>query len=1115
MKHLRKMLGTFLMAIAIFVLVPTLTTKAEGLTGLQPSADGKWYYFVDGDVNYNFTGLVYDEVVGWWLVRDGVVDFDYTGLWNDPNCGWWLISGGTVAFDYTGLWNDPNCGWWLISGGTVAFDYTGLWGDVAYGWWYVEKGTVAFWYTGLAANDIGTWYCTGGMLDFGYTGMVTVNGIQYNVANGFVTGTVNDGTVEPGNGDVYKPGEKLSGKITGGVVLIVSNENPEYALTAVEDPLAAGQCNLVMSKLTGDESQKFLVAYDSDNDIYSFLSMKYANVEGNNADNKWVINAPNSGWAADTAGNADNVNVVAVGHGNFQNGSWVMDEVASGEYTLRCWRPGDQGALGYTVMAYMGIAGQLTEGVNVQACANGGKMLTFNLVSPYSQTLASGTYRIGLADDNGKLFAMDGASVKDLARLVAVNKTGSTEQLFDIICTDSVKGLYMIRNHNSRKYLNLVNGSIDIGAGIEQIEWTEGDAAARLWYIQARGNNTYSLINHNSNQVLTVTGNTVTQGLGNDTNSQKFVFEVQETGNEAIASGVYSTENTYYRFSHIGSGVYNVYSITKGGYCTVSENSIAITTTDTGIGSKWKVTETSGKYVVQSLANNMYLNKEGELTATAEELLLTDASDSITNYAMRYDLSTLEYLKGTDYSNVQILKRLNAMNLKAEDLLDPIPKMNQIEQEVKDALSALPTNYVSFNGTTVKELNEFMQDNMGKIVQLTQDIQVKPMPLGDGNYDEGQIRIPSNVILDGNGYRLVQACADTDLTNVGIVFRYNDKRNNSALTTSSYCGVWNLTSEIPYKGCTLETVGADYISIQGNNFTNAKISAILMSKNFGETKYGVISGNILSTPDGGDTLGVHGDSNMLIIEGNTITNSGEYGLMLSYLNEDIVERVEDEIGGPHDILVRNNFISGANACAMYCLGTYQVYITDNELCNSQLEGICFDSGCIGNYFYNNEVHHTSLSGGLPGVSVDNGIYNIIDNNQVYDNDCVGIKIVRAGYGTIVVNNLCANNNHGSANGSKSNIGISIEVKELGENESHLIDVLDVFGSDSNVVYNNTILGGHYRSVAISEALKRGAQTYNNRNNVVKYNKFLDASDYLGVDFSELPNIVVDNEIFTE
>jgi len=1107
--------------------------------GLALGGDGNWYYFENGQIARNYTGFASNEA-GWWYVKNGAVDFASTGVETYDGSKWYYHE-SRVDFDYSGpvtidgveytiangrvvenpqsvkngLCPGGDGNWYYYVNGQVDGNFTGFVSNEA-GWWYVKNGQADLNGTGVATDSTGTWYYRGGKVDFDFSGKLTFDGVEYTIVNGKVTGyTDNTG------GDVqgtYQHGVKFTGKFTSGITLILSSENPEYALTVKEDPTANGGYNLVMSKLTGDESQKFWIIYNKEEDIYSFLSMKYLDDKGVSPDGKWLITAPYSGWNPNTEANVDNVGVVSANADGAGNGSWVLDEVQPGEYTMRSYRPGDEAALGYTYMAYMNVPGKVEEGANVQAGANVGTKLTFHFVSPYTKTLESGTYEIALSDNSSRALTISDSSVKDGSRLAAGQRTFGSEQLFEIECVDGQKGLYRIKNYNSQKYLNLINGSVDIGTGVEQIVWSEiANADARLWYIQARGNNTYSIISSNSNQVLTVSGDNVVQKTGTDAGDQKFVFKARVTGAKDLLPGVYSVGASNYRFSYLGEGVYSIYSLAKGGYCAVSGNDVAAVPTDTVDAAKWRITKSGDKYVVQSLANGKYLTAEGGAASSSQALELKDASASVTSYAQRYDLSTMDNLTTEKYSVVRVIRRMKALGLNRDELLDPIPQMNRIETEVANALNGLPTEVVEFTGNTVKDLNEFMQDNVGKIVRLTQDIQVKQVPLGPNttNKDIGEIRIPSNVILDGAGYSLKQACADDELPTVGVVFRYNDMKDGYQEKVSDHCGVWNLTASIPYTGCTLETNGADYFSIKGNNFSNAEISGILISKSFGETKYGVISGNTLSAKQ--DALGVHGEAHMLVIEGNTVKDAGHYGVMISYLDAHELVPVEQEIGGPHDIVVKNNLVNGAGHCAMYCLGTYQVYLTGNELCNSQLEGICFDSGCIGNYFYGNKVHHTALGGGLPGVSIDNGIYNIVDNNEIYDNDCVGIKIVRAGYGSVIVNNTCANNNHGSSAGQKGNIGISIEVKGISPEsaDAEYVNILDVYGSDSNVVYNNTVHGGHYHAIAISEYgidYSNNGAHQNNNNNVVKYNMVPAAIEYPTVDFSELSNTMVDNVI---
>ena len=108
--------------------------------GLAPAEDGNWYYYKDGQIATEISGLAANEY-GWFKVTNGKVDFDYTGLAANEN-GWFKVTNGKVDFDYTGLAANEN-GWFKVANGKVDFDYTGTAAN-EYGVWNVVNGKVVF-----------------------------------------------------------------------------------------------------------------------------------------------------------------------------------------------------------------------------------------------------------------------------------------------------------------------------------------------------------------------------------------------------------------------------------------------------------------------------------------------------------------------------------------------------------------------------------------------------------------------------------------------------------------------------------------------------------------------------------------------------------------------------------------------------------------------------------------------------------------------------------------------------------------------------------------------------------------------------------------------------------
>ena len=105
--------------------------------------DGSWNYYVDNNIDYNYTGLSYNDT-GWWYVENGKVNYNYNDLYCDAKLGWWKINNGHVDFDYNDLYNSPTYGWWKISGGSVDFGYDGMYNSPTYGSWKISGGSVVF-----------------------------------------------------------------------------------------------------------------------------------------------------------------------------------------------------------------------------------------------------------------------------------------------------------------------------------------------------------------------------------------------------------------------------------------------------------------------------------------------------------------------------------------------------------------------------------------------------------------------------------------------------------------------------------------------------------------------------------------------------------------------------------------------------------------------------------------------------------------------------------------------------------------------------------------------------------------------------------------------------------
>lgn len=170
-------------------------TAYKGTTGVCKSEDGNWYYYKDGVIQTDHTGID-QNANGWWRIVNGKVDFSCNSIEKNQN-GWWYLRKGKVDFSYNGFGTNRN-GQWYCEGGKVKFNKNsvikdtngalgtkGIWYYVVKskvtrtntiaknenGWWRIENGMVNFTCNSVEKNENGWWYIRKGKVDFRYTGI--------------------------------------------------------------------------------------------------------------------------------------------------------------------------------------------------------------------------------------------------------------------------------------------------------------------------------------------------------------------------------------------------------------------------------------------------------------------------------------------------------------------------------------------------------------------------------------------------------------------------------------------------------------------------------------------------------------------------------------------------------------------------------------------------------------------------------------------------------------------------------------------------------------------------------------------------------------------------------
>jgi parallel beta-helix repeat protein len=201
------------------------------------------------------------------------------------------------------------------------------------------------------------------------------------------------------------------------------------------------------------------------------------------------------------------------------------------------------------------------------------------------------------------------------------------------------------------------------------------------------------------------------------------------------------------------------------------------------------------------------------------------------------------------------------------------------------------------------------------------------------------------------------------------------------------------------------------------------------------------------------------------------------------VSQPIVQRLQNPT---QNMIVGNTSHDGLSS-GIYDDGAIANVFLDNRLEGNSKEGICFDNGATANVFSGNHVANNGNRWGqsdadlaldsvldagraadgtpaakLPGISLDNAIYNEISGNDVSGNFGGGVKMVRTALLNTISGNAITDNNLGE-NTTHHFFGIEIGAAPADE---PLTD-LDFVPSSGNVVTGNTIHGRHYSGIFVA------------------------------------------------
>jgi len=253
---------------------------------------------------------------------------------------------------------------------------------------------------------------------------------------------------------------------------------------------------------------------------------------------------------------------------------------------------------------------------------------------------------------------------------------------------------------------------------------------------------------------------------------------------------------------------------------------------------------------------------------------------------------------------------------------------------------------------------------------------------------------------------------------------------------------------------------------------------------------------------------LHGSATQVLVENNAIDHllghsNWNAGIVLTgrrgdvagdpdaFLSPDRYWAVTDPLvqrrQNPTQNVIMANTIRHGLSSGIYNDGAIANVIVQNWIDNNSKEGVCFDNGATANVLAGNLVvgngkrsgqsdanlaldsvlktgrtSHGEPRAKLPGISIDNAMYNTVFGNYVAANFGGGIKMVRTGLFNVIAANTIIDNNLGASSAFHF---FGIEIGAAGR-DAPTTD-LDFVGSSGNIIGHNVIRGPHYSGIFVA------------------------------------------------
>ena len=486
-----------------------------------------------------------------------------------------------------------------------------------------------------------------------------------------------------------------------------------------------------------------------------------------------------------------------------------------------------------------------------------------------------------------------------------------------------------------------------------------------------------------------------------------------------------------------------------------------------------------------------------------------------TNIYTAFSLPSLADGPGGALANVattlQVGMRAQTLGLTGQSPIDSWSTAQNTLAQISQTANIPQAPPTIFQGSTASALNQFIANPVITRIRVTSSSLTVDQP----------VLIQRNTLsLDFAGAQLTPGGSDPYL--IRIQKASNVIIENGGFASGNSAVLVSAASQVIVRNMHIQNLTGDGIVVTGS-------TGVLVSRNVISGLAGapiiVHRGSTFSVVRDNEISGNQGPSN---VTAGIVLSDREVDLTsnpLALLGPDgywvITQPITTRLNPPHDNVILANRVSENLSSGIYSDGGVRNIIAYNLVVSNGKEGLCLDNGSTANVVTGNTLLQNGqrwgesdyvmsedgiTAGGrlpdgtpaekVPGISIDNAIYNVIFTNQVWQNYGGGIKIVRTGYFNSIGMNTIYNNNVGASSGFHF-FGI-----ELGAAPGNPPSAdLDYTPSEGNIIFSNPIRGPHYSGIYFD---------YGSTLNNVLDNVILDAENWALESAAVMQNTSLDN-----